>query len=188
VGQPDPARSINGPCLARPYSYRAETGSGRVRAGWPVWTSIHNCSHLGVHSFPPRRISLVLGLWFLVCTYMTMTHAWGMEMNDEGRCPCFTPCSKACQAWSFQVERREWHAGHACLESKSQSQKQADQSFKPWHHSPFAQVRALALLPSNAHAAASRTRSMRIYIRACIVFVSSIPSKQVIWLGLVLVR
>jgi hypothetical protein len=27
-------------CLARPYSYRAETGSGRVRAGWPVWTSI----------------------------------------------------------------------------------------------------------------------------------------------------
>ena len=40
VGQPDPARSINGPCLARPYSYRAETGSGRVRAGWPVWTSI----------------------------------------------------------------------------------------------------------------------------------------------------
>jgi hypothetical protein len=40
VGQPDPARSINGACLARPYSYRAETGSGRVRAGWPVWTSI----------------------------------------------------------------------------------------------------------------------------------------------------
>jgi hypothetical protein len=40
VGQPDPARSINGPCLARPYSYRAETGSGRVRAGWSVWTSI----------------------------------------------------------------------------------------------------------------------------------------------------
>jgi hypothetical protein len=40
VGQPDLARSINGPCLARPYSYRAETGSGRVRAGWPVWTSI----------------------------------------------------------------------------------------------------------------------------------------------------
>jgi hypothetical protein len=39
VGQPDPARSINGPCLARPYSYRAETGSVRVRAGWPVWTS-----------------------------------------------------------------------------------------------------------------------------------------------------
>ena len=33
VGQPDPARSINRPC-------RAETGSGRVRAGWPVWTSI----------------------------------------------------------------------------------------------------------------------------------------------------
>ncbi|ONM03078.1 Pumilio homolog 5 [Zea mays] len=40
VGQHDPARSINGPCLARPYPYRAETGSDRVRAGWPVWTSI----------------------------------------------------------------------------------------------------------------------------------------------------
>jgi hypothetical protein len=40
VGQPDPARSINGPCLARPYSYRAKTGSGGVRAGWPVWISI----------------------------------------------------------------------------------------------------------------------------------------------------
>jgi hypothetical protein len=40
VGQHDPARSINGPCLARPYSYRTETGSGRVRAGWPIWTSI----------------------------------------------------------------------------------------------------------------------------------------------------
>jgi hypothetical protein len=40
VGQPDPARSINGPCLARSYSYRAETSSDRVRAGWPVWTSI----------------------------------------------------------------------------------------------------------------------------------------------------
>jgi hypothetical protein len=41
VGQHDPARSIIGSCLARSYSYRAETGSGRVRAGWPIWTSIH---------------------------------------------------------------------------------------------------------------------------------------------------
>ncbi|XP_020395440.1 uncharacterized protein [Zea mays] len=40
VGQHDPARSINRPCLARPYSYQAETGSDRVRVGWPVWTSI----------------------------------------------------------------------------------------------------------------------------------------------------
>jgi hypothetical protein len=40
VGQHDPARSINGPCLARPYTHRAETGSGRVQAEWPVWTSI----------------------------------------------------------------------------------------------------------------------------------------------------
>jgi hypothetical protein len=40
VGQHDPARSINGSCLTRPYSCRAETGSGRVRAGWPIWTSI----------------------------------------------------------------------------------------------------------------------------------------------------
>jgi hypothetical protein len=36
MGQPDPAQSINGSCLAWPYSYRAETGSGRVHAGWPV--------------------------------------------------------------------------------------------------------------------------------------------------------
>jgi hypothetical protein len=40
VSQYDLARSINEPCLARPYSYRAETGSGRVYIGWPVWTSI----------------------------------------------------------------------------------------------------------------------------------------------------
>jgi hypothetical protein len=45
VGQPDPARSINGPCLTRPYSYQAKTDSGRVRAGWPVWTSIATASH-----------------------------------------------------------------------------------------------------------------------------------------------
>jgi hypothetical protein len=31
VGQHDLARSINGSCLAR-----AETGSDRIRAGWPV--------------------------------------------------------------------------------------------------------------------------------------------------------
>jgi hypothetical protein len=46
VGQPDPAESVNGPCLARPYSYRAETSSDRVRAGWPVWTSIAPPPHL----------------------------------------------------------------------------------------------------------------------------------------------
>jgi hypothetical protein len=40
VGQHDPGQSFNGSCLARHYSYRAETGSDRVRAGWPVWTSI----------------------------------------------------------------------------------------------------------------------------------------------------
>jgi hypothetical protein len=51
VGQPDLARSINGPCLARSYSYRAETGSGRVRAGWPVWTSIL------LPTFPTHRIT-----------------------------------------------------------------------------------------------------------------------------------
>lgn len=30
VGQHDPIRSINGPCLAWPYLYRAETGSNQV--------------------------------------------------------------------------------------------------------------------------------------------------------------
>jgi hypothetical protein len=33
VGRHGPARSINGSCLARHYLDRAETGSGRVRAG-----------------------------------------------------------------------------------------------------------------------------------------------------------
>jgi hypothetical protein len=46
VGQHDPGRSINGLYLAWPYSYRAETGSDRVRAGWPVWTSIATCDIL----------------------------------------------------------------------------------------------------------------------------------------------
>jgi hypothetical protein len=40
VGRHGPTRTINGSCLARHYLDRAESGSGRARAGWPVWTSI----------------------------------------------------------------------------------------------------------------------------------------------------
>jgi hypothetical protein len=47
VGRHGPTRSINGSCLARHYLDRAESGSDRVRAGWPVWTSIFQPSCSG---------------------------------------------------------------------------------------------------------------------------------------------
>jgi hypothetical protein len=40
VGWHGPTRSINWLCLARHYLDRAESGSGRARVRWPVWTSI----------------------------------------------------------------------------------------------------------------------------------------------------
>jgi hypothetical protein len=39
-----------------PYSYRAETGLSRIRAGWPIWTSIPVlCSSHSQSPDPPAR-------------------------------------------------------------------------------------------------------------------------------------
>jgi hypothetical protein len=59
VDRHGPTRSINGSCLARHYLDRAESGSGRARAGWPVWTSI-----LSSPLFCPSLMALMDGFMY----------------------------------------------------------------------------------------------------------------------------